>query len=229
VRPNSRKVKVVTATVDGIELVQAEPALCGITSHLAESVCNSRGWTYQEFRLSSRHVIFVGGRVYYHCSKSARVETEPERSLEPVNAGLGSLSFFGVRNDNPQSIYAGHVQNYSRRQLTDPKDVLNAFKSMLSHFSQKHGFKFYSGIYFGDTTAWGLLWTPSSLRGNHQSEIRRRPDFPSWSWASFNGAVTYPGPGNSEHFRLQPEGMNWDSAAKNGILEFTAITVIINP
>jgi hypothetical protein len=71
---------------------------------------------------------------------------------------------------------------YTPRELTYPTDALNAFAGI----SRYVGEKLQTEWCYGTPNAlfeWGILWVQGKA-------LERRPEFPSWSWAGWAGAVS---------------------------------------
>lgn len=132
------------------------------------STYSTRAWTFQEDLLSRRRLIFTNDRATLYYGEEDRISTSSD-------------------------IFA-HINEYSRRRLTYPADLLKAFLGIFRAYERlqppvKHTW----GIPFlldckhnirqpGD----GLLW-----RANHTCSLHRIEELPSWSWAGWNGWSTH--------------------------------------
>jgi len=96
-----------------------------------------------------------------------------------------------------------HIAQYTSRDLTYDSDALNAINAVLIEF-QTRGCKLLHGIprWLDDSNLrtekaryknyhfnYGLCWIHGF--GPHNHHPRRRPEFPSWSWAGWTGNVTW--------------------------------------
>lgn len=129
---------------------------------------SARGWTFQEDLLSQRRLIFTDNRATIYYEKKGRI-TESS------------------------GIFA-HINEYSRRTLTYPSDMLKAFLGVLRAYERlKPPVKHIWGVPFlldsggsvgqpGD----GLLW-----RTNRQCSLRRISGLPSWTWAGWDSWPTH--------------------------------------
>ena len=84
-------------------------------------------------------------------------------------------------------LFAGLLEGYTSRRMTNDEDSLNALLGLLSGFKRRlfpHGFV--HGL--------PLQSHPSSLGWIHDKKTkpRRRPMFPSWSWAGWQGTALIP-------------------------------------
>jgi hypothetical protein len=162
--------------------------------HAAEVIAKSkwatRGWTLQEYVLSKRSVIFTGQYVFFRC----------EEALWGEDFGLHLSSFCDNRLDwdlplyrisiTPQSAARHYPESYSRlaaqyirRNLTNQEDILDAFLGILRHLETSIGPHLWGmpSKEFGSA----LLWLT-----NQSFPAKRRPSFPSWSWAGWIHTAT---------------------------------------
>ncbi|KAF2135129.1 uncharacterized protein K452DRAFT_293449 [Aplosporella prunicola CBS 121167] len=135
-----------------------------------------RGWTYQEFVLSRRALLFTDFQVIFCCSTSIKFEAITEKLDEEVLATLESYK----DTSNIWRAYRNCVSEYLRRELTNQNDILNAFSGVLG--------KLYSGV---QNTFMGLpkpdfdtaiLWYTEPITKDR--EFDGTYQLPSWTWAS---------------------------------------------
>jgi hypothetical protein len=172
---------------------------------ISDSQWNTRGWTYQEARLSRRCYFFTQYQVYFVCRESTRSEAAP---LDSKSCCITSLlnntkldaSLFGSDDSLPEGLIRDRLM-FSRRSLTYERDVLDAFRGILA-CSPFITFWGVSVIPPGSQMnpclgfALGLLWAkkPVSSKSRHLLHMTgapwiRRLDFPTWSWASIIGEI----------------------------------------
>jgi hypothetical protein len=84
---------------------------------------------------------------------------------------------------HPLPDYSTMLLYYSRRQLTNQGDVLEALGGIMRRISDKAKCRFLDGIPTAAFDAF-LLWRSTSL-------VRRRRGFPSYSWAGWQGWTGY--------------------------------------
>lgn len=81
----------------------------------------------------------------------------------------------------PHKDYAASLHEFSRRKISFDWDILNAFAGISNVLAARLDALMRYGIP-DSLFDWALLWEPSYM-------LRRRPGFPSWSWAGWVGGV----------------------------------------
>ena len=175
----------------------------GIQSLMENSTWNTRGWTYQEARLSRRCLFFTRYQVYIVCRHSTWSEAVPfDRpeiwATEPLNSQKLDGSLFG------QDDHTGFLRDrleYSKRNLSHGTDQLNAFRGILrrSSFFTLWGVPIVpkeSEIDPNTGLALGLLWIKRPYwrkrihgRNRQRLQSRRRSGYPTWSWTSLDADI----------------------------------------
>jgi hypothetical protein len=178
---------------------------CHPTGTVKTAYWNTRSWTYQEAIFSQRRLIFTDEEAYFECDgmscrESVNFGSYVSESISEVGSGLSRTKSFPELNGIPEDIWE-HISEYSKRDLSYPRDILNAIMGI---------FRSYEGT-FGRGTAthlWGvplvrprslpadksLDWTAKLLYGlswTHSIPSHRRTGFPSWSWAGWFGGVHF--------------------------------------
>ena len=174
-----------------------------IMSSIEKSKWNTRGWTYQEARLSRRCLFLSRYQVYLLCRHSTWSEAVP---FDPVTDSITKLlnsqkldgTLFGV--DSYKDLWRDRLE-YSKRNLSRATDELDAFRGIL----RRSSFITFWGVPIVPETsdinpnvgfALGLLWTPrpscqgaSPLITRQNLSRSRRPGFPTWSWTSLHADI----------------------------------------
>ncbi|CZR61558.1 uncharacterized protein PAC_11455 [Phialocephala subalpina] len=180
-------------------------------SSLKKTVYETRGWTLQEKVLSRRCLFFSQEQVLFRCNAGIHPENEAEplikltasAPIERVNSvnpfsRLTRITHGKIKDTVPWSTaffnYTFLVNDYTRRQLSFPSDILIAFEGLGSVFSSRSGGRFFCGHperYFDQS----LLWIPvkgihfvrrtSPISTTHSEQIQA----PSWSWPGWEGRV----------------------------------------
>ena len=173
---------------------------------------SNRAWTLQEQMLSPRLMVFEAGKLTWRCPGMTahedlpgvelrnNSEPSPWLSIKPqylgVNAREGYVDGSTMRLRDGRTIvvrsgtfseYVKVIEQYTRRDMTYPGDVLNALTGLLRIFKQC----FKRPISHGLPEALldvAILWLP-------KERLKRREvpnlEFPSWSWAGWVGRVSY--------------------------------------
>ncbi|KAK2031387.1 heterokaryon incompatibility protein [Colletotrichum zoysiae] len=179
----------------------------------ASSTWNTRAWTFQEAALSPRLLVFHQGHVTWECRERVWCEDmsteqgdtpKPGDSSDfaphfgsqmlPVEASeaqeirnkLQSQSHIDIgRNNDDISRYELTVQEYTSREMTYWGDKLNAFAGLGAIYERQMGTELVFGLPANQLDM-ALLWSTAG-----GPSLERLPDFPSWSWAGWKGAVHY--------------------------------------
>lgn len=167
----------------------------------------SRGWTYQEGFLSTRRLIFIPSQVVYLCNGSYQTESL-HRLLSTDRTQDSSYGFNHLvpRFEPPPRILVVsdllyHIEQYSKRELSYSSDSLNAFLGILNYHVQQVAAKSESSILH---LPWGLIVEKPKLgdridlyglfwRRKNPDLATRRPEFPSWAWSGWSGALSFDG------------------------------------
>jgi hypothetical protein len=209
-----------------------------ISTVINSAVWATRGWTYQEARLSRRCLFFTEHQVYMVCrhrtySESLHLRFTEDWVLALLNSGHLGQDLFGPRLAGLVGALFRDRFNFCQRQLTDENDILNAFRGILrrSPFVSFWGVpiiplpaKMDANIGF----ALGLLWRrrpswsvePHLVRGSSLSLATRRVDFPTWSWASVTGEIFNDGYGEQSIFGSYLNGLTKESGLSDANLRF---------
>ncbi|CAJ2510461.1 Uu.00g132700.m01.CDS01 [Anthostomella pinea] len=97
-----------------------------------------------------------------------------------------------VAGQNMWNVYRQAVYEYTKRNLTNDSDALNAFRGMEDLIRQGSNTKFWFGLPEFDFDH-ALLWYPCEPL--QRRKISGDSRFPSWSWAAWKGHSHYSGRG----------------------------------
>jgi hypothetical protein len=148
--------------------------------YLERSTWNTRAWTFQEYELSQRRLVFVEGRAYFQCPATTMSLDKYSEDTTPR------------RPHSALEEYRKSVSQYTPRQLSHEKDVEVAFSGIATMLCKNLGGE---QLFCLPTSHfdWAILWQPES------APIRRTPgpdekfDFPSWSWCGWKSTkIGYP-------------------------------------
>ncbi|PQE16155.1 hypothetical protein CJF31_00009146 [Rutstroemia sp. NJR-2017a BVV2] len=165
-------------------------SLASTTNSAKQSHWNTRAWTYQEYILGNRLLVFTETYVFFRCAKTIFRDGEVLSATEeptPVPAQSSDDWISVTANDIPEDMdpkevwkqyYDGLLTFYLRRNMKFDTDSLAAFSGVLKVLSKRLG-PFHHGLpkkYFGRS----LLWNDA-----HHGIFEKRKCFPSWSWAGW--------------------------------------------
>ncbi|KAJ4180922.1 hypothetical protein NW755_011457 [Fusarium falciforme] len=161
---------------------------------------DKRGWTLQEFMLSSRMLIFSDYQLLWQCKEvELRSVTGDNRGLE-YQQPLESLPWtifdeeeegrFGTSDSEKLYMWKTIIRQYTERNLSDPNDRLRAVSGVTTELEKL----------WRDSNIWGLWreWFIPLLAWYKEKadrvDERNLSLAPSWSWASVGGVVRYQDP-----------------------------------
>lgn len=172
---------------------------CG-AYELKSSKWATRAWTYQEGYFSARRLIFTPSQVLFLCNENYQEESIcrlfREAGDTPRTRTTPEVFNNLIPGESPlpwKRDFLDQVREYKTRDLTFPKDSLNAFLGVLNSLT-------YQSRSLDDQilhVSWGLLakmkWTNDDLsvylNWYHESPAERQVGFPSWAWTSWSGPV----------------------------------------
>lgn len=160
-------------------------------------VYRSRGWTFQEEKLSRRILYCTNSGMLFRCRVLDGNVSWWDDSLDtremPHEASAPS------RKAEAISRWTSLVEAYSKRDFTYPSDALRAFagisEALKRPVSGEEPLNILCGICL-DLFPFSLLWSPLTYK-----EHQRRSSFPTWSWASSAGAIHFPYTGHRPDLR----------------------------
>jgi hypothetical protein len=179
------------------------------SAELRGSKWASRGWTYQEGLLSRRRLVFTRSQVLFQCMNMHCWETisTPLHIMHTKDLKRFRDTISGCRAFPPRGIGKSvvdmleRIEEYSQKDLSFEHDALNAFLGVIHAFKRAGALAHHvSGIPSYplwisckrkvvepvESLAPGLSWTVEPGRDNIY--LKRRKDFPSWSWTGWSGA-----------------------------------------
>lgn len=180
---------------------------------------STRGWTFQESALSRRNLAFTDDQVYFECNAMNCHESllsdldtlhveDKSQFMEILQSGLfgrteklkyGHFDKLSMEPDHNLVLFMGMIEQYTARDLTYAADSLNAFTGIIrkfttpgTHLSQIRGVPLcHRRISAAGSFRNGLGWSHKTPACGARDHPRRRPEFPSWSWAGWAGEIQY--------------------------------------
>ena len=211
--PNSRPSAQNLENIAGLRFVSVGPSAKKVLQNL---YWFNRAWTYQEFMLSKRLMIFTDRQLFYFCNLRNFCEDSKESSPIIYFDRPSPITFISdhplwdvdqrhqingirqVQNSQNSQLYKPLVQEIMSRQITNDADILRSVVGIFKVTSEFSNEKFICGLP-ASQLEWALFWQPDGTifrRGNTYSGQR----FPSWSWAGWTGAIKYPNTSNPDAF-----------------------------
>ncbi|KAK0730085.1 heterokaryon incompatibility protein-domain-containing protein [Lasiosphaeris hirsuta] len=222
---SAARIKICSSDDTTLDLSMCLPSLC---EEVRRSAWNTRGWTFQEQCLSRRCLYFAQDEVFFNCSEAQwregydygeRCESLPGSTFHDVQVRTGPPWWSrNLRRDLDPTPYRylgrlssgldvhGYqraVQEYSRRELTFPHDVLSAFEGTFKQFANARednvrttglSIRQAQGIP-SHLLYQAVLWFPSNeaqrRRCTHDASGAPTEEFPTWSRASYFGAIDF--------------------------------------
>ncbi|EHK99216.1 hypothetical protein M7I_4898 [Glarea lozoyensis 74030] len=173
----------------------------------------TRAWTLQEGLLAKRRLVFTSEQMFFECQEMQVAETVavPLEVLHEshVTSRLEGGYFHAMANHH--ILYYRIVwifRNYTRRSLSYSADRINAFQGILNSMKPTM------------THVWGLPISADedkmgsfigSLGWEHdktwfrefRDQVKRSPEFPSWSWAAWEGQQDYSSLNSTKDLRVK--------------------------
>lgn len=168
---------------------------------------DKRGWTLQEFMLSSRMLIFSDYELLWQCKEVdlRSVSAKGLEYLQPLETLPWTVfdgdeePYYGNLDSDKLYLWKTIVQQYTDRELSHTSDKLNAIKGITSELE----------TLWRDTNVYGLwkkwfigllAWYKPVMERDERRHLERAP---SWSWASLDGVILYEGSLSTEDARLK--------------------------
>jgi hypothetical protein len=198
----------------------------------------SQAWTYQEFMMSKRILLFTAEQVIYICkmglicegAANKAAQASPKESnlvplLEPKgNFGQWLSTNRFLRHDWAHFVaFTQMVQSITARDVSNEADALRSVVGILEVLSESSNEKWICGMP-SSYLEWALHWQPEGdleRRGRNYEGI----EFPSWSWIGWKGRVKYPDVHKGTPAHLEPLIFDWrlftaSSVSRSGNLQF---------
>ena len=160
-----------------------------------KSEYSKRGWTMQEYHLSSRKLIFYGEMVHWECSGAIWHEDRhfPDDIDQSIAWTRNSVPIFSglIRGTPCMDLYQILMNDYIKRRLTFESDIFPAISGILSYLSNT----FAQGFLFGLPELYfeiGISWMANMHMAEKYSS-QAATLIPSWTWfRSHGGKISFP-------------------------------------
>jgi len=154
---------------------------------------STRGWTFQEEKLSTRLVYFGASKIHFCCGNWIYTEDQPTSS-EVYERSIIDLGRLSLRNNRVQLLMDfwtwALVPQFSEREFTKAEDKLPAIAGVAKYIGDVTGYDYVAGIWKPRLFV-ELIWCCDPLEGQLTALLAAlRPNAPhyiapSWSWAHF--------------------------------------------
>ena len=144
-----------------------------------------RAWTLQERLLSRRVLIYATDQLVWECQSTVLTESGEQP---------GAIASTRLNADFNAIDWPTIIRDYCARHLTYENDKLPALSGLANAIYQRPGDQYLAGLWKGSFLQ-DLLWAHEHMFFENKTP-RSRPKVyraPSWSWASLNGNVYFPG------------------------------------
>ncbi|OQO09331.1 hypothetical protein B0A48_04729 [Cryoendolithus antarcticus] len=205
--------------VEDVQYMKLANRLPTISTTVDQSVWNSRAWTFQERVLSTRKLYITEHQAMFVCPHTdyelcEDVHGSALRSVDvfvTVNESNGGDGFVKLRYTDPYqnvfipshtvntAIYSYVVQQFCKRQMSYPADVLDAFSALSDRLTPLFHGQLILGLPINELDT-QLLWQTAPTIERRVCPDTGRYLFPSWSWAGWVG----PCAGNVAHSHNLP-------------------------
>jgi hypothetical protein len=147
-----------------------------LTTYVEEPVYDQRGWTFQEWKLSRRLLVFHSQTVSWKCSSTMEQENGTYPNDIPIREWEDAMTWGKIPD---VTNYLKFVEKYCRRELRSEDDKLRAFEAIIAVLGRSLRGRMLYGLpelFFQES----LLWAPStSLSDKYLA--RNNTTIPSWS------------------------------------------------
>ncbi|OTB19332.1 hypothetical protein K445DRAFT_314217 [Daldinia sp. EC12] len=197
-------------------VLNVSTCLRSLCEEVRSATWSTRGWVFQEQSLSQRCLYFTAEEVFFNCSEAQWREGydySPKKHAH-VNIGVRTGPPWWTRSlrkdlDPTPYHYLGDVggkldiqayqtavQEYSRKNLTFPHDILNAFEGVFNRFN---GDRDASGLNIRQTQGipphllyQALLWFPYGQSEKRLCQSEQADDrFSTWSWVYWTSPMEF--------------------------------------
>ncbi|KAL7938262.1 heterokaryon incompatibility domain-containing protein [Trichoderma chlorosporum] len=191
-----------------------------------------RGWTFQEYVLSPRRLIFNKQQIHWTCNCGSWHEDLPYRRSSIVEADETVVQTAKILRKRPDfNAFDSLIRSYNNLEMTYPEDALPGIAGLLKLISPSFEGGFLCGlpiVSFEAALLWGCKFWYGNTMGLEYKGLERREDsgkthsllpdadLPSWSWIGWKShyltllkdeedyqVVTYPNNPEGEFLRSE--------------------------
>ncbi|KAI1344551.1 HET-domain-containing protein [Xylariaceae sp. FL0016] len=209
VRPGSRthSQQVSCHVLPGVDLVLRHT----MEDLVSKSEYHHRGWTFQEYYLSRRKLIFIDDTVYFRCHETSCQELHDGLPVRRDPTTEQGQALHQPRGD-VFHLLGQLLIKYSTRDLKMANDYINAMAGVCRRLADYVDCPLLYGVPVVALDCF-ILFYP------HTSGLKRRDIFPSWSWSGWFGQIYYNyGSGNVANWISKNTWIIWYQRTESGEL-----------
>ncbi|KIL85068.1 hypothetical protein FAVG1_11496 [Fusarium avenaceum] len=158
---------------------------------------DKRGWTLQEYMLSSRMLIFSDYQLLWQCQEIELQSVTGNSTGMEYQQHLESLPWAAF-DDQGEPLYGTHeseklylwktiIMQYTGRDLRFAIDRLNAVTGVITELQKS----WQDSHIYGHWERWFIELLAWSIPENHRLSERHLQRAPSWSWVSVDGRIEF--------------------------------------
>ncbi|RFU82164.1 het-domain-containing protein [Trichoderma arundinaceum] len=161
----SRELNNIFPWVDGSEIVVRDLPVLGAQSHAHSSNYFRRGWTYQEYFLSQRRLVFGRQQIHWVCSCEEFHEDLPHRNVKYDRAEWGFVQFTNILKRQPDfQQLSDLLGEYNNREMTFWTHMVNG-PTQRGLEKRKYSAKARSRLPDSELPSWSWIgWKCNDLR-----------------------------------------------------------------
>ncbi|KAJ8111756.1 hypothetical protein OPT61_g5716 [Boeremia exigua] len=197
-----------------------------INLYYKEIPWSTRAWTFQEGSVSRRKLLFFKGEVVYLCEQMQCFEGLDQSPSPWSNPRYNVVSDGYLRSMIP-SVYRSHsatslqstgklLEGYCNRDMSFSSDAIKAFLGVLNATRTTH----YWGVPIGPLSSSNAQLTMDLIWFNVEP-IEQRSEFPSWSWARWNGIKMFDRPEHAcdVEVEIRLNSRQWANISQTNVIQ----------
>ncbi|EXJ81730.1 hypothetical protein A1O1_07795 [Capronia coronata CBS 617.96] len=182
------------------QLVTRESSISKLTEG---TLYHNRAWTYQEFAMSPRRIIFNDRQLHWlcHCEAWHEESTLDAKVEEYIDdSGLANTKILLAGFPDTRAL-SKLICDYNKRHLSYDEDALPGISGLLSVLSRSFEGGFLHGLpemFFDRWLGWGAVNVRRRTHSQYQKQQKQEQNgqdtlstLPSWSWTGWQGSVYF--------------------------------------
>ncbi|KAF5570893.1 TOL [Fusarium phyllophilum] len=170
---------------------------------------DKRGWTLQEYMLSSRMLIFSDYQLLWQCQETELQSVTGNKMGIEYQQHLESLPWasfddegepsYGTHDSEKLYLWKTIIVQYTQRQLKDPEDRLPAVTGITTELQKV----WRDSHIYGHWERWFIQLLAWHKPDNGRVKERHLKRAPSWSWVSVDGRIRFEDPMEAEDAKIE--------------------------